>query len=338
VLSTAGEPWLGGDDCDSEIAAALRGELRLGSGEGGAGCSDAELRQLARRLKEQLSVSRRAELPLPLPPPSLASPAAAPPASDAAAAAAAATATATATAAAIAPANATASTDASATATVTSATATVTRAQLEEWCAPLLVQMRDPVMRAAAQAQVPLQGMFDSRAGKEGMSQGGAEAMKRAARDAASRQSRPGLKGRRVQRVLLVGAASRTPTPTPTPTLTLTPTHPNPNPNPNPHPHLNPNPNPNPKQVGAASRMPAVAVMLYEMVGERPSTGGVQPELAVALGAATQAGILEGSVTQVDVFNVLEAALIRGIAQGADLTQRQKRGPTKKSKGKRKRR
>ena len=97
------------------------------------------------------------------------------------------------------------------------------------------------------------------------------------------------------------------------------------------------NPTPNPNQVGAASRMPAVAAMLYEMVGERPSTGRVQPELAVALGAATQAGILEGSVTQVDVFNVLEAALIRGIAQGADPTQRQKRGPTK-SKSKRKRR
>ena len=90
--------------------------------------------------------------------------------------------------------------------------------------------------------------------------------------------------------------------------------------------------------VGAASRMPAVSAMLYEMVGERPSTGGVPPELAVALGAATQAGIFEGSVTQVDVFNVLEAALIRGIAQGADPTQRQKRGGPAKRKGKRKRR
>ena len=37
-------------------------------------------------------------------------------------------------------------------------------------------------------------------------------------------------------------------------------------------------------------------------MGERPTQGGVSPELAVALGAATQAGILEGSVTQVDVF------------------------------------
>ena len=90
--------------------------------------------------------------------------------------------------------------------------------------------------------------------------------------------------------------------------------------------------------VGAASRMPAVSAMLYEMVGERPSTGGVPPELAVALGAATQAGILEGSVTQVDVFNVLEAALIRGIAQGADPTQRQRRGGPAKRKRKRKRR
>ena len=141
MLSTAGEAWLGGDDCDSEIAAALRSELRLVSGEGGAGCSEAELRLLARALKEQLSVSRRAELPQSLlPPPSRASPAAAPPA---------------------AATDADAATNASATASAkASAKAMVTRLQLEEWCAPLLLQMREPVMRAAAQAQVPLHGMF----------------------------------------------------------------------------------------------------------------------------------------------------------------------------------
>jgi len=36
--------------------------------------------------------------------------------------------------------------------------------------------------------------MFDSRGGQEGISPSGAEAMKRAARDASARQSRPGLK------------------------------------------------------------------------------------------------------------------------------------------------
>ena len=77
--------------------------------------------------------------------------------------------------------------------------------------------------------------------------------------------------------------------------------------------------------VGAASRMPAVSAMLHALVGERPRTGGVPPELAVALGAAAQAGILDGSVAQLDVFNVLEAALIRGIAQGPSPTQRQKK-------------
>ena len=50
------------------------------------------------------------------------------------------------------------------------------------------------------------------------------------------------------------------------------------------------------------------------------------PELAVALGAAAQAGILDGTVEQLDVFNVLEAALIRGIAQGPNPTQAQKKG------------
>ena len=129
MLSTAGEAWLGGDDCDSEIAAALRSELRLVSGEGEAGCSDAELRLLARALKEQLSVSRRAELPRSLlPPPSRASPAAAPPA-DAT--------------------DADAATNASATASAdASADAMVTRLQLEEWCAPLLVQMREQCLSA----------------------------------------------------------------------------------------------------------------------------------------------------------------------------------------------
>ena len=60
MLSTAGEPWLGGDDCDSEIAAALRGELRLGSGEGGAGCSDAELRPPSSGARSKASTPQQA--------------------------------------------------------------------------------------------------------------------------------------------------------------------------------------------------------------------------------------------------------------------------------------
>ena len=41
-----------------------------------------------------------------------------------------------------------------------------------------------------------------------------------------------------------------------------------------------------------------------ELTGVRPDSSSVPPELAVALGAAVQAGMLEGSVDQLDVFNV----------------------------------
>ena len=87
----------------------------------------------------------------------------------------------------------------------------------------------------------------------------------------------------------------------------------------------------------ASVAIASAADVAGELASADPLSFGGGGTAAVALGAATQAGILEGSVTQVDVFNVLEAALIRGIAQGADPTQRQKRGPTK-SKSKRKRR
>ena len=69
---------------------------------------------------------------------------------------------------------------------------------------------------------------------------------------------------------------------------------------------------------------PAVVGMLQELTGVRPDESSVPPELAVALGAAVQAGMLEGSVEQLDVFNVLEAALIRGVVRG-QASQRQTR-------------
>ena len=53
----------------------------------------------------------------------------------------------------------------------------------------------------------------------------------------------------------------------------------------------------------------------------------MKPEHAVALGAAVQAGVLEGAISQLDVFNPLEAALIRGIAGGAgSKSQRERTG------------
>ena len=80
-------------------------------------------------------------------------------------------------------------------------------------------------------------------------------------------------------------------------------------------------------RVGAASRMPAVGRLLEALVGVACPIGELPPEHAVALGAAVQAGVLEGSIEQLDVFNPLEAALIRGIGSGAgQRTQRERTG------------
>ena len=80
-------------------------------------------------------------------------------------------------------------------------------------------------------------------------------------------------------------------------------------------------------RVGAASRMPAVGRLLEALVGVPCPIGALPPEHAVALGAAVQAGVLEGSIEQLDVFNPLEAALIRGIGSGAgQRTQRERTG------------
>ena len=77
--------------------------------------------------------------------------------------------------------------------------------------------------------------------------------------------------------------------------------------------------------VGAASRMPSVGAMLHELTGVRPDLSSVAPEHAVALGAAVQAGMLEGSVAQLDVFSVMEAALIRGVVRGKPTSQSARR-------------
>ena len=60
--------------------------------------------------------------------------------------------------------------------------------------------------------------------------------------------------------------------------------------------------------------------------GVRPDAASVAPEEAVALGAAVQAGILEGAIEQLDVFSVFEAAFIRGLAGGGSRPQRERTG------------
>ena len=67
--------------------------------------------------------------------------------------------------------------------------------------------------------------------------------------------------------------------------------------------------------------------------------GRVKPEHAVALGAAVQAGVLEGSLEQLDVFSPFEAALIRGLATGSGTrSQRERTGEPSGSKRKKSKR
>ena len=77
--------------------------------------------------------------------------------------------------------------------------------------------------------------------------------------------------------------------------------------------------------VGAASRLHGLPKMLESLTGLRADTG-VKPEEAVALGAAVQAGVLDGALEQVDCIGVLEAAMIRGLASGKRASQSKRRG------------
>ena len=142
VLSSAGESWLGGDDFDAAIASHLAEAHSLGASHSRRAPS-AELMRLARQLKERLTVARDASLPLP--PALLPAP----------------------TTRAAADATATEDADAADAADAGSgANLTLSRKQLEATCAALLEEMKQPVMRAAAQAQVPLPGVLGEGLGE----------------------------------------------------------------------------------------------------------------------------------------------------------------------------
>lgn len=55
--------------------------------------------------------------------------------------------------------------------------------------------------------------------------------------------------------------------------------------------------------VGGATRMPCIGRFIQRMTGIRPTVGGVDPDEAVALGAAAMAGILDGRVAGQRVIN-----------------------------------
>jgi hypothetical protein len=61
-------------------------------------------------------------------------------------------------------------------------------------------------------------------------------------------------------------------------------------------------------------------------------------QLAVSLGCAVQAGVLDGSIQSLDVFNPLEAALIRGLSSSGRRSQRERTGEPSGSRRRKKRR
>jgi heat shock 70kDa protein 1/2/6/8 len=67
--------------------------------------------------------------------------------------------------------------------------------------------------------------------------------------------------------------------------------------------------------VGGATRMPAVRRFVRNMTGIEPRDNAVDPDLAVALGAAVQAGIYEGQLSDLMVMDVWQASLMRAYAQ-----------------------
>lgn len=66
--------------------------------------------------------------------------------------------------------------------------------------------------------------------------------------------------------------------------------------------------------VGGATRIPMVQRLVSAITARPVSLGKVDPDEAVALGAAIQAGILSGTVTNLETLEVWQAALMRALA------------------------
>lgn len=60
--------------------------------------------------------------------------------------------------------------------------------------------------------------------------------------------------------------------------------------------------------------MPAVQKFVENMTGLTPKESNIDPDLAVALGAAIQAGIYEGNVSDLMIMDVWQASLMRAYA------------------------
>jgi len=154
-----------------------------------------------------------------------------------------------------------------------------TRRDMSKACSDLIQKMQLPVVHAAEACQIPLR-----------MERKLSEAAKKGGKVGTS--ARPSLRARRIDRVLL---------------------------------------------VGAASRMTFVAEFLEKMTDCKASLANnkVNPEDAVACGAALQAGILQGTLERYDIIHAFEAAYIRGMVRG-DMSQKEWKRQTQGSSDQRK--
>lgn len=67
--------------------------------------------------------------------------------------------------------------------------------------------------------------------------------------------------------------------------------------------------------VGGATRMPAIRRFVTNMTGLTPRPELVDPDAAVATGAAVYAGVLSGHIEDLMVLDVWQAALMRAFAK-----------------------
>lgn len=71
--------------------------------------------------------------------------------------------------------------------------------------------------------------------------------------------------------------------------------------------------------------MPAVRSFVKNMTGMRLQPGLVDPDAAVALGAAVYAGVLSGHISDLMVMEVWQAALMRALAENELKTNKETR-------------
>eukprot|EP00892_Ulva_mutabilis_P008024 jgi/Ulvmu1/5594/UM023_0131.1 len=77
--------------------------------------------------------------------------------------------------------------------------------------------------------------------------------------------------------------------------------------------------------VGGATRMPAVRQFVQNMTGLEVKDGLVDPDAAVATGAAVYAGVLSGHISELMVMEVWQAALMRALAENELETNKETR-------------